>query len=456
MILICDDDAAIHVGLKAALKGRHECKSAYNGDEALAILRNNPVTLILLDIQMRTPKEGLQLIPKLRQADPDVMIVMTSSLTDFETVREAMRLGANDYVSKSAEPNELLHAIERMLEKKSLIQRKEQQSFETRSGHREHVLVGESSPIRQLKKALEKIRSSGSNVVIWGETGTGKEVVARQLRKTLPDESLEPFVAVDAATIQSSTAESQLFGHEKGAFTGADKTQKGIFEEANGGIVYFDEIANMPLQIQAKLLRVLQEKEVARMGSSKVLKLEFRVICATNRNLEEMVSRGEFKDDLLQRLNVLPVNLPPLRERAEDVPLLVEHFVKKHTTGQAPLTFTADAIKALKGYSWPGNVRELSNMVAYLVTMTEQPEVDVSDLPPKIRDLAAKTSRVSPGSEAPGGSFYEQVGRLEREILAREYEKSGGNVSKLALNLGMDRSHLYTKLKEHGIHSPKK
>ena len=464
MILICDDDAAIHVALKRALKGKRECRSAYNGDEAIAVLRNQPIELVLLDVQMRSANEGLELIPKLRQADPDVMIVMTSSRTDLKTVREAMRLGAVDFVGKDSEPEELLLTIERVLDRRNLIQRREQQNFETLAEHRGHVLIGESPAIQQLRRSLEKVRQSQANVVIFGETGTGKEVVARQLRKGLKDGTLEPFVALDSSTIQSSTAESQLFGHEKGAFTGADKATKGVFEEANGGVVYFDEIANMPLTIQAKLLRVLQEKEVVRLGASKVLKLEFRVICATNRDLEELSSKGEFKDDLMQRLNVLPIALPPLRDRSEDVPLLIRHFAQKHAFGGAPLAFTDEALGVLKEYTWPGNIRELSNLVAYLVTMTDSAEVDVADLPPKFRDSARKrptgaasahaSQEQAPESE--DGSFYDRVGRYEREILIRAYEKLSGNISKLALGLGMDRSHLYTKLKEHGIHSPKK
>jgi DNA-binding NtrC family response regulator len=352
-----------------------------------------------------------------------------------------MRLGATDYVPKDASPDELSHSIARVLERRRLLLRNAQQDFELASNERKHVLVGESQAIAQLRKMLPKLAGSPANVLITGETGTGKEVVARQLRGRLPDGSLSPFVSVDSATIQSTMAESMLFGHEKGAFTGAEKTTKGIFEEANGGIVYFDEIGNMPLEIQSKLLRVLQEKEISRLGSSKPIQLEFRVICATNCDLEQMARQGQFKPDLLQRLNVLPVQLTPLRERPEDIPALIERFQQ----ADRRLTFTPAALNALKAYAWPGNARELGNLVAYLAAMIEDDEVDFADLPPKFRDAARPSE----------SSYYEKVASFEKKLLAEEYARREGNVSKLALDLGMDRSHLYSRLKEFGIHVPR-
>ncbi|MFL5813739.1 MAG: sigma-54-dependent transcriptional regulator [Bdellovibrionia bacterium] len=456
-ILICDDDSTFHQAVKLALKGKCDTRSAYNSDEAKVILAKNPIDLILLDVAMRTPDEGLSAIKPLIEIDPMVSIVMSSGRSDFETVRDAMRAGAHDYIVKDFEPDSLWHVLTRVLETKKLRQRTEQQNFEVSHHQRQHVLVGESAKIQTLRKMIEKVRLSPANVVIHGETGTGKEVVARQLRRTLPDGSLAPFIAVDSSTIQSTTAESLLFGHEKGAFTGADKMNKGIFEEAHGGIVYFDEIANMPLDIQAKLLRVIQEKEFVRLGSSKVIQSDFRVVCATNRDLEEMVREGAFKEDLLQRLNVLPIELSPLRERIEDIPLLIEHFLARQNGFRPGLNLTDEAILTLKAYPWPGNIRELSNMIAYVATMAERDEVDVADLPPKFRDHRHLSGQSQPvESDSGSGSFYDRVAKVEKEILNSEYARHEGNISRLALALGMDRSHLYTKLKEHGIHSPKK
>jgi DNA-binding NtrC family response regulator len=443
-LLICDDDSLFHLAVKQAVKERHQCRSAYNTDEALAIVRNHPVDAVLLDVEMRTPDEGLHAIAKLRAEDPDLAIVMSSGRSDFETVREAMRAGAADYVPKDFLPNDLLHVLERAAERRSLLRRREQQNLEVSRQQRQHVLIGETPQMSALRSTVERIRKSPANAVIFGETGTGKEAVARQLRGTLPDGSLAPFVAVDASTIQSSTAESVLFGHEKGAFTGADQATRGIFEEADGGIVYFDEIANMSLDIQAKLLRVIQEKEFVRLGSSRTVQSDFRVICATNRNLEELCAKGLFKDDLWQRLNVLPVELPPLRERSEDIPLLADHFLKKQAR---PLRFSQQALEVMKSYAWPGNVRELANLVAYVAAMSDDEEIGAQILPAKFR--------ATPKS-ADEATFYDKVAVFERELLAAEYLRSEKNISKMAQRLGMDRSHLYSKLKDHGIHPVRK
>jgi len=451
-VLICDDDSLYHMALKAALKGSYDCRSAYNTDEAFAILKNHAIDVLLLDVQMRSPQEGLDALPKIRELDPDLSVLMISGTTEFEIVREAMRLGAIDYIPKDFNPDDLRHTLEQALERNQLLKRREQQNFEVSAEQKKHVLIGESAQIGLLRKTIEKFRQSGANVLICGETGTGKEVVARHLRGTLPDGSLAPFVAIDSATIQSTMAESILFGYEKGAFTGADRSNKGVFEEANGGIVYFDELGNMPLEIQAKLLRVLQEKEVTRLGSTKSMQLDFRVICATNRDLEQMVKDGQFKGDLLQRLNVLPLELPPLKERREDIPLLTAHLLKKEEKLHGPLQITEEAVELLKNYSWPGNIRELANVIAFTVTMADQSTIDVADLPPKLRDLARQADKLAPVAEA-GRKFYEQVADFEKKILNQAYATAENNISKLALNLGMDRSHLYTKLREYGIHT---
>ncbi|MBU6375313.1 MAG: sigma-54 dependent transcriptional regulator, partial [Bdellovibrionales bacterium] len=285
-------------------------------------------------------------------------------------------------------------------------------------------------------------------VLIYGETGSGKELVARSLRPTRPDGSLAPFVAVDSSTIQGGTAESILFGHEKGAFTGADKTVKGLFEEANGGVVFFDELSNMPLPIQQKLLRVIQEKEVTRMGSHRPIPVQFRLICASNIDLEKLVSEGRFQADLYQRINVLPVKLPSLRERDADIPLLANDFLKRE---RPQWRWSPDAIAVLKGYSWPGNIRELQNIISYAVTMSEGPELEIGDLPERVRATTRFQKPLSETETENGTSFYSQVLAFEAELLKVAIQKPFRSVSELAEKLGMDRSHLYTKLKQHGL-----
>jgi len=456
-ILICDDDQTYQLALRQVLKKDFDVLSAYNTDEALAIVRNRKIDLLLLDVQIRTATEGLESIPKFRSTDEELTILMLSGLKDFETVREAMRLGAADYIAKDVDADELMHAIARVFERRQLLQRKQQQTSAAVRDHQRISLVGQSPAIQSLRKLIEKVRVSSANVVIFGETGTGKEVVARLLRDELADGSLAPFVAVDSSTIHGNTAESILFGHEKGAFTGADRLKKGVFEEANEGIIYFDEVANMPLEIQAKLLRVVQEKEVTRLGASRSIPLEFRVVCATNRKLEELVELRLFKDDLYQRLNVIPIPLPSLRERREDVSELLEHFAQFHSRGSRMISFTDEASDFLRAYDWPGNVRELSNLVAYLYAVTEGDHIEVADLPPRLRDgVKSFTKQAASDLHDDSLSFYDRIARYESQILKNEYENAGANVSKLALKLGMDRSHLYTKLRMYDIHSNKK
>ena len=451
-ILICDDDPIFQLAIKHSLKGQYDFRTAFNAEEAIAVLKKHPIDLLVLDIQMRTHDEGLKNLPLFRAIDPELSIIISSSLRDFASVRAALRLGATDYVPKDFDPDELTKTFAQVLETRALLRRNSQQSFELLANQKKHAMIGDCPEMAALKRTIEKVRPSDANVVITGETGTGKEVVARQLRGLAADGTLLPFVAVDSSTIQSTMAESILFGHEKGAFTGAERATSGIFEQANGGIVYFDEIVNMPLEIQAKLLRVLQEKEVTRLGSSRSLQLDFRVICATNQDLDEMVAAGKFKADLLQRLNVIPLHLPPLRSRKNDIPLLLEYYAERHRAAGKRVTFAPETLGVLQEYSWPGNIRELSNLVSYLTVMTDSEVLEISDLPPKIRDRAAPNNGktgVSPGT------FYEQVSEFEGQILREAFQEAKSNVSRMALNLGMDRSHLYSKLKQYGIHGEK-
>ena len=446
LLLICDDDVSFQLAFRHSLRSFADVITANNGDEAVAILKNRRVDLVLLDIKMRRENEGLDYLPILREIDSEMSILILSGIHEFDVVRQALTKGANDYLLKSLDPQEIHHAIKRALQQRASHIKLSQQSGEAKTFHKKHILVGSSKQLQDIRKLLSKMRPSRANVIIFGETGSGKEVVARLLREEREDGSLSPFVSIDSATIHKETAESILFGHEKGAFTGADKPRKGIFEEADGGIVYFDELANMSLDIQAKLLRVLEEKEVTRLGSARAIPVSFRVVCASNKNLEAMVREGKLKEDLYQRLSVLPISLPPLRERITDIPELLEHFSSVHSVNDRHLQFSKDAIDVLCGFSWPGNVRELSNLVAYLYAMKEDDDVDVVDLPAKIKMSSRDLSLASTQK-----TFYERMSDFERRLLTEEFEACAGNVSRMAQRLGIDRSHLYTKLKAHGI-----
>ena len=455
--MICDDDDLFHLSVKHALKSKFNFHSAKNGDEAIVLLKKTPIDVMILDVQMRTNEEGLDFIPRFLEHDSDLAIIMASGLTEFSVVKRAMQLGAFDYVPKDFDINDLEHTLELAIKKRALTQKLEEKTFELNHEQKKHLLIGESKAMIDLRRTIEKARKSPAHVLITGETGTGKEVVARLLRNAHPDGDAQPFISIDSSTIQNTMAESILFGHEKGAFTGADKTTKGCFEEANGGIIYFDELSNMPLEIQSKLLRAIQEKEIKRVGSNKIIPLDFRVVAATNQNLLEKAKEGRFKEDLYQRLNVIPISIPPLRERTEDIPLLLQHFAQTHSFDSKKICFTDEAITILKQYNWPGNVRELSNLVSYLTAMSDQTEIDVTDLPPTIRDYTTTSSTFISSSKLDGGEkkFYAKIAAYEEELLRREYQNFSANISQMALGLGMDRSHLYAKLKQYKIHESK-
>ncbi len=456
-VLIVDDDQGFHSVIKLALKGRYEIRSAYHSDEATVLLKKGESDVILLDIQMRTPTEGFDAIPKLRELAPEAGIIMVSGMTDVWAFREALKNSVHDYVPKDFTPEHLAMSIESVLERKRLQRRDRQNRLELKGYQVPPKLVGSSASVDRLRRLLEKLRRSHANILITGESGTGKEVVARLLRGRDSEDRLEPFISIDSATIQSSTAESILFGHEKGAFTGADKMSRGLFEEADGGIIYFDEIGNMSLDIQAKLLRVIQEKEVLRLGSSRPIPLDFRVVAATNKNLEQMAADGLFKEDLLQRLSVLPVEIPPLRERKEDIPELVHHFISLLPTNnsqEAALELSEESLAMLQAYPWPGNIRELSNAIVYAHAMSLDGKVEPSDLPSRVREGSRGTHKGTQTKTGGKLSFQERLADFEKALLTEEYISHEGNVSRMAVTIGMDRSHLHHKLRGLGIHKP--
>lgn len=445
-ILICDDDELVHLTVLQTLTPFYDCKSAHTLSTARELLKNEQFDLVILDAQLPHAREGLDLLREIKEREPDLTVIISSAHTDFETVRAALLGGASDYVGKNVSSFEWKHVVKRNLEKKSWRTSTLQKNFEVRCLEKTTPFIGECAAITRLKNILPRVRESNLNVVIYGETGTGKEVFAKQLRKTSPEGILEPFVTIDASTIQSSMAESLLFGHEKGAFTGAEATVKGIFEEADGGVIYFDEIANMPLEIQAKLLRVLQEKEISRLGSTKKIQLQFRVIAASNKNLETLSKEGKFKSDLLHRLQVIPIEIPALRDRKEDIEPLLQYFARLHAKESKKITFHPSVIECLVQYQWPGNIRELQNVVAYLVTMSDTGIIGIADLPVQIAQNSLRS--------LPEQSFYDRVGDFEASILKEEYFQNGMNIKKLAEHLKMDRSHLYSKLKQYGIYQP--
>jgi DNA-binding NtrC family response regulator len=449
-ILICDDDSTFQLATKLVLtkQAGHRCHTAKNTDEAWVILKKQKIDVVLLDIEMRTREEGLEFLPRLRELDADLPVIMSSGRTDLESVRRALREGAWDYSPKDASPEDLLHAVSQALQHLNDRREISLSQAEIRRGARHDAILGESDAAKQLRSTLQKFSKSDAPVLIHGATGTGKELAARSLRPLRADGSLAPFVAIDSATIQGTMAESILFGHEKGAFTGADKAVRGLFEEADGGVVFFDELSNMTIAIQQKLLRVIQEKEVVRLGSHRPIPVQFRLVCASNQDLEKLVEAGKFQADLYQRLNVLPIRLPSLSERREDIALLATEFLSRM---RPSWTFTAEALQCLSDYGWPGNIRELQNVISYSVTMADGPELDMGDLPERLRAGAPSILSAAENGMSSSGSFYAQVLEFEANLLKSALARSYRSMSELAEQLGMDRSHLYTKLKQHGL-----
>ncbi len=475
-ILLCDDDKMILEAASLLLNGLGTLTCCMSAEDALDKMHATAFDVLILDIQLGKKTLGIELISSFLKIDPDVKIIIFSGDVRFDWARLAMREGAFDYLPKDLGATELVPTVEKALLQRRLRNRGSQFEFEASRFENSNEMVGNSDPIKKMRNTLSKFRNSGGNVLITGETGTGKELAARALRGPAQSiESLSPFVAVDSATIQSSMAESLLFGHEKGAFTGAAGQVKGLFEQANNGIIYFDEISNMPLEIQLKLLRVIQEKEVRRLGSNRTIKVNFRVVCATNQSLETLVEQGHFKADLLQRLNVLPLFTPPLRERVEDILPLLDHFQSKIDPTRTPLTLSEDTKQVLLSYSWPGNVRELGNLVTFLfATCPPGDEITLIDLPTKFFAEADQNRERSEteathfagasASQMTGTnkviefdettehiSFYEKVRIFERKIIIDGLQKNAFNASKSAKFLGIDRSYFYKRLKELAI-----
>ncbi|MFZ9595269.1 MAG: sigma-54-dependent transcriptional regulator [Bdellovibrionia bacterium] len=456
-ILICDHDDSFYRNLQLALGGEFSFLFTDQISSVWAQLQNRSFLLSIIDAQLIPSLQWRQTLEKFKAKAPQMPVVLRGSDSAISCSQDLIQWGAQAYVLKSLDLKPLMDII-RNAALRSPIQRLGQVPEATIiSSLNRSPLIGNSEPMRELKRRILKAQVAQANVLITGETGSGKELVAKQMRKCDPRGQLEPWVAIDASTIQTSMAESILFGHERGSFTGADRMRRGLFEEAHGGVLYIDEIANMSWDVQCKLLRVLEEKEIRRVGSSRAIPLHFRIVSATNQDLFSLVKKGLFKEDLLQRLNVIPLGVPPLRNHLEDIPLLVDYFFSQQKTvfGEFKTKrFNEDAFEYLFQYSWPGNVRELSNLITYLSSMIDHDEITPDDLPdqmvPQVNDLRAASFQALEQSSNLG--FYDQVAEFEKSILKEAYFKQRGRITQMAQALGMDRSHLYSKLKFYGIH----
>ena len=443
-LLIVDDEANTLASLSRAFRlAGHEATVCDNAAKALELAKSDHFDLILSDVVMPT-KDGLSLLEDLKAQGVSTPVVMMSGQAHIEMAVRATRLGALDFLEKPITTDKLLLTVENALK----LQRLESENQQLRQRLGKHEIVWSGEAMRKVMAQIERVAASETRICILGETGTGKELVARTLHERSTRAS-GPFITLNCAAVPAELIESELFGHEKGSFTGAGARHIGKFEQAEHGTIFLDEIGDMPLSMQAKLLRVLEENEVERIGGDKPIRVDVRVVVATHRDLNQLVQAGKFRQDLFHRVYVFPLQLPPLRQRREDIPTLVDHFVEQVCTqnGWKPMPFTTEAIHGLQAYAWPGNVRELRNAVERLMLLATEGEVGVG-----VVEMAIPQS-ATPGSDstATAGPLSDRVQSFERQVILAELKRNHSHVTNTAKALGLERSHLYKKCEMLGI-----
>ena len=441
-ILVVDDDRVTcellcevftHEGFDTTFK--------HSGEEALKFLATTPADLLLSDIRMKTRLDGLSLLELVRQDCPRTPVVLMTAFGSIETAIRAVKEGAFDYISKPFNIDELVAIVRRALSNGT----SRQPSAILEDEGRTSGLVGRTPAMLEVYKMIARVSDSSAAVLVTGESGTGKELVARAIHTHSPRASA-PFVAINCGALTETLLESELFGHVKGSFTGAIGNKRGIFEQADDGSVFLDEVSETSPGLQVKLLRVLQEREVVPVGGAEVVKVRARVIAASNGDLEKLSTAGAFRRDLFYRLNVIQLHLPPLRERHEDIPLLVAHFILKHALdGQPPTTIDEAAMRELSAYSWPGNVRELENVIERAITLSQGGRITSDDLPPRIRveHSGNGTPPLSPDDLADLFAGLPGLDELERRYILHVLDATGGNRKRTAEILGINRKTLY-------------
>ena len=461
-ILVIDDEAAIRDSLRMILEYEHyEFLGAASGPEGISLIKRDTPDLVVLDIKM-PGMSGLETLAEIRKVDEAVPVAMISGHGTITDAMQATRLGAFDFIEKPFTSERVLVTVAKGLEVRELRQENRELKLAMEA---KYEIVGESPALRTVLEAVKRAAPTNATVMLLGESGVGKELVARTIHRNSPRAG-QRFIQVNCAAIPEELIESELFGHEKGSFTGATEKQIGKFEQADRGTIFLDEVGDMSPKTQAKVLRVLQEQEVERLGSARTIKVDVRVIAATNKDLEEGIQRGEFREDLFFRLNVIPIVVPPLRDRRGDIPLLVQHFAKRISDEHnlKPKRFEARAMEALQRYRWRGNIRELRNAVERAMIMTPGDIVRVEDLPPDLRSdapgrpavpdapsTAPSPSQGSASGAQPGGTLREFKDASERAYLVQKLRDNNWNISKTAEVIDTPRSNLYKKLEQYGI-----
>jgi len=441
-ILIVDDEESVRDSLyNWFIEDGYEVDCAENAKQALSILESRNMDIILADIKM-PGMDGLEMHRRIRSLNKDSIVIIMTAFAAVDTAVQALKDGAYDYITKPFDPDDLSHLIRNASSQISL--KEENKALRSKLVSLENVedLIGSSGPMIKVLKEVEQVAQSNSPVIITGESGTGKELIARAIHSN-SKRKFSPLVSVHCGALTESLLESELFGHEKGAFTGAMYNRKGRFEMADGGTIFLDEIATISPKMQIELLRVLETKTFIRVGGNKEITSDFRVICATNKNLKQMVDDGLFREDLFYRLNVVNIRIPPLRERTEDIPMLVDHFIKKYCTSMSRNIMRIDkaALKRLEQYDYPGNVRELENMIERAIVVGNDKEIRLKDLP---LDRGMTTSS------------FQSLEDLEKHYILQVLNKYDWNISRSAKVIKVDRVTLYNKIKKFNLQSPKK
>ena len=452
-ILIIDDEESVRKSLADVMRDEgYDVVTAASGREGIKLLNERQPSLALLDIAM-PEMDGIEVLRRFREMRPDMPVIMVTGHGTIETAVKTTKMGAYDFMVKPPELAHLTLVVKHGLDEFRLREENEtlKKSVEGRC-----IIVGESEKIKTLKQQITLAGPTNGWVLIHGESGTGKELVARAIHRA-SKRHRGPFVEVNCAAIPQELIESELFGHEKGSFTGATGMKRGKFELADKGTIFLDEIADMSLATQAKVLRVLQGQEFQRVGGNRTLKVDVRVIAASNKNLADEIKKGTFREDLYYRLNVIPLHVPPLRERTDDIPRLVRHFLQEFSNeyGQKPKTIDDEALALFVGYAWPGNVRELRNIIERLLIMAPGPVIRLSDIPPPLSSAAAghKGRDEQVGVRIAGGiaTLKDARAEFEREFITQKLREHNGNVSKTADVIGVERSNLHRKIKALGI-----
>ena len=445
ILLVEDETNMAKMQAKLLQRKGYEVDTAGNGREALTKLDHAHFDVVITDLKMPV-MDGMQLLHKMDIKERGCAVIVLTGHGTIESAVEAMQRGAADYLTKPCNPDELFLKVDKLLETKRLREEVIRLRREVYAYKKFGQLIGQSQTMRQIYAVISAVSKNKSTVLITGESGTGKELVARTIHQKGP-EGERPFVAINCGAMSETLLDSQLFGHRRGAFTGAIADHNGVFQAADGGTLFLDEISEIPLALQVKFLRAIQEKEVTPLGSSRPVKVDVRIIAASNRNLDEEVRKGTFRDDLYYRLSVVPIHLPPLRERREDIPLLIEHFISAFSKeyNVEPKQLAPDALEKLVAYPWPGNIRELQNVIERVFALSQTTAITRADLPISVVGFEEHPVNFTELSELP------TLEVMEKSLIAAALQKSQGNKNEAARLLSIDRQRLYRKIEKYGL-----